>query len=513
MKNRMQKKFYLTTAIDYVNGAPHIGHAVQKVWADIIARYHRLLGEKVWFLTGTDEHGANVVRTAASAGKSPKELADENSAKFRNFKEALNLSWDDFIRTSDEARHWPGVQEFWKRLTEAGDIYKSDYRGLYCLGHEAFITEKDLVDGKCKLHGREPEAINEENYFFRLSKYSGEIKERIRSGELQILPESRKNEILSLLEEGLEDVSFSRPSKDISWGVPVPGDATQTVYVWAEALINYLSAVGYGRNDDWQGWWPADLHVFGKDNLRFHAAIWPGMLMSAKLSLPRMLLCHGFIQVGGRKMSKTLGNVVDPFEIVKNFGTDALRYYFSREITIFEDGDFTEERFKETYEANLVNGLGNYVRRVATMIKNDFGGQLERPAQEKIDSTPLQKGELEYVSVPYFTDHVAWPEYHRAMENFEINRAADITFNLIKELDGYVQRYEPFKLVKTDQEKARAVLWNLAYGAVSLAWMLSPFLPETSGKILDIFGAEGERESEWKRFVVKDRPPLFPRIP
>ena len=511
----MQKKFYVTTPIYYVNAPPHLGHAHTTVLADALARYRRLLGEEVFFLTGTDEHGAKIARAAKQAGQDLPIFVELIRKTFQNLSTTLNISNSDFIYTADAVRHFPAAAKLWKKLAEADDIYKGIYEGLYCVGHESFVTEKDLVNGVCPDHNEKPQLIKEENYFFRLSKYTAEIKKRVNSGELMILPESRKNEILSLLEEGLKDVSFSRPAKDISWGIPVPGDATQTMYVWCDALSNYISALGYGSRDETRflKFWPADMHLIGKDILRFHAAFWPAMLMSAKLPLPKTILVKGLVQVGGRRMSKTLGNVADPFQLAKTYGTDALRYYLLREMPIFEDGDFTEERFKETYEANLVNGLGNYVRRVATMIKNDFGGQLERPAQEKIDSTPLQKGELEYVSVPYFTDHVAWPEYHRAMENFEINRAADITFNLIKELDGYVQRYEPFKLVKTDQEKARAVLWNLAYGAVSLAWMLSPFLPETSGKILDIFGAEGERESEWKRFVVKDRPPLFPRIP
>ncbi len=505
-------KFYLTTAIDYINGPPHIGHAIQKVWADIIARHRRLEGDEVFFLTGTDEHGINIERKAEELGKDPLKLADENSQKFRDMKRALNLSWDDFIRTTDRERHWTGAVMLWKKLAESGDIYKGRYRGLYCAGHEAFITQKDLVDSKCELHGKEPEEIDEENYFFKLLKYTEPIKKAIESGEFKIIPESRKNEILALIEEGLEDVSFSRPTKDVSWGIPVPDDSSQTMYVWCDALTNYISAIGYGQDNNWKKWWPADLHVLGKDNLRFHAAIWPGMLLAAGLELPKALLVHGFVQVGGRKISKTLGNVVDPFDLVERYGTDAVRYYFSREVPIFGDGDFTEDKFLEAYEGNLVNGLGNYIQRVSTMVKNYFDSVLEKPAEEDLVKVPLLKGGREYVAVEYFINQVIIKEYREAMDEFELTRAIDKSFHLLKELDGYVQNYEPFKLIKMDKEKTRAVLWNLSYGAAAAAWLLLPFLPETAEKIFDIFGVEGKKPEEWNKFTVKEHKALFPRI-
>jgi len=510
----MSKRFYITTPIYYVNAPPHLGHAYADTLADVLARYHRLLGEEVFFLTGTDEHGANVVRAAEKSGKDIAVFVREGREIFKKLAAALLLSNDDFIFTSDEKRHWPVAQALWKKLAASGDIYKGVYKGLYCLGHEAFITEKDLEDGKCRDHGEAPQLIEEENYFFRLSKYTEEIKRRIHSGEFQILPTGRKNEILSLLNEGLKDISFSRPAKDISWGIPVPGDHTQTMYVWCDALSNYLSVLGYGSDDESKfiRFWPADIHIIGKDILRFHAAFWPAMLLSAGLALPKTILVHGLIQVGGRKMSKTLGNVVNPFDIIERYGVEPVRYFLLRELPVFEDGQFSEDKFREVYEGNLVNGVGNYIRRVATMIQNSFDGKIERPSEENIDKALLKRGEVEYVSVPYFINHVIWPEYHKAMESFEPNRAADAAFSLIKELDGYVQHYEPFKLVKTDRETTHVILWNLCYGAVSLAWMLSPFLPETSDKILDIFSAKGERESEWKVFTIKAHPPLFPRL-
>ncbi|MEK7162346.1 MAG: methionine--tRNA ligase, partial [Patescibacteria group bacterium] len=472
-------KFYITTPIYYVNAPPHLGHAITSILADIVARYHRLSGKEVFFLTGTDEHGAKILRASERAGREVSSFVAEIRESFRNLSPALNLSNDDFIYTPDRKRHWPGAQKLWQKLKEAGDIYKGKYKGFYCVGHEAFVTEKDLVNGKCADHDEKPQLIEEDNYFFRLSKYTAEIKRRIESKELLILPESRRNEVLALMEGGLKDVSFSRPSQDISWGIPVPGDESQTMYVWCDALSNYISALGYGSEDETKflKFWPADIHFIGKDILRFHAAIWPGMLLSAGLLLPRALLVTGMIQVGGRKMSKTLGNVVDPFELVEHFGADAVRYYLSREVPVFDDGDFTHEKFSRAYEGNLVNGLGNYVQRISTMVRNYFDSRLEKPAEEEILKVPLKKGEVEYVSVPYFIEKVVFPEYQKSMDNLELNRASDAVFRLLKELDGYVQHYEPFHLIETDKEKTRVVLWNLAYGAVSLAWFLTPFLP------------------------------------
>src|SRR3989338_4064433 len=358
------EKFYISTSIAYVNAPPHIGFALESLQADVLARWRRQKGEEVFFLTGTDEHGAKIARAAEVAGKTPRELVDENAEKFRELKKSLNLSWDNFIRTSDEKVHWPVAQELWRRLEKAGDLYKKSYQGLYCVGHEAFVTQKDLENGKCRDHQKEPEIIEEENWFFRLSKYSEVIKEKVESGELKIVPETRKNEILSLLREGLEDISFSRPSKDLSWGVPVPDDDTQTMYVWADALSNYIS--GRGGISEWEKH-PADIHLIGKDILRFHAAIWPGMLLSAGLPLPKAIYVHGHITSGGKKMSKTLGNVIDPEELLAEYGTEAVRYFLARHITPFEDGDITREAFKDAYNADLANGLGNLASRIMTL--------------------------------------------------------------------------------------------------------------------------------------------------
>ncbi|MFH0803587.1 MAG: methionine--tRNA ligase [Candidatus Tagabacteria bacterium] len=455
------EKFYITTAIDYTNGPPHLGHALEKVQADVIARYQRLLGKDVFFLTGTDEHGAKVKKAAEAQGKSPEKFVDEISATFRDLTKKLNISNDDFIRTSDKKRHWPGVKAVWEKLVANGDIYKGNYKGFYCLGCEAFLTKKDLVDGKCAVHNQKPEEINEENYFFKLSAYREKIKKAIESGKLKIIPESRKNEVLNLIDAGLEDVSFSRPAKDLSWGIPVPSDKTQTIYVWADALSNYISALGYGTDDDskFKKYWPADIHVIGKDILRFHALIWPAMLIAVGLDLPKNILAHGFITMGGKKMSKSEGNFIDPFDLINNYGADSVRYYLAREILTTEDGDITEEKFKEAYNANLANGLGNLVSRIMKM------------ASTYLETNP----ELPEKSIP--------ENFKEAMNNFEINKATDIIWQKISELDGKIQTAQPFKLVKNDKEAAIKIIKELVVDLYAVARMLNPIMPETSAII------------------------------
>ena len=495
-----KKSFYITTAIDYANAPPHLGHALEKVQADVIARYKRFSGKEVMFLTGTDEHGVKNVRAADSIGMDVKQFVEKNTKLFEKLADALDISNDSFIRTTDKKRHWPAVEKVWKELDKNGDIYKKEYEGLYCVGHEAFVTQKDLVDGKCVIHNKEPEVIREENYFFRLSKYTDKIKENITKESLRIIPEGGKNEILQLLDDGLEDVSFSRPSKDLSWGIPVPGDKTQTIYVWADALTNYISALGYGDKDHetsllFKTFWPADVHMIGKDILRFHAAIWPGILLSLGLPLPRMLFVHGFISIGGKKMSKSTGNVVDPFVLIEKYGADALRYYLLREITPTKDGDFTWEKFNERYAGDLAKGLGNLVSRVITLASSHIDNSFKGVRTKELDD---------------FLDE-RWIAYHIALEEFRFNEALRIVWELVAWGDKRVDSTKLWELPASTPERFREIISELAVLLGTIGHMIRPFLPGTANKIFEQLGVDPDSKNEW-RFTMKKGEPLFPKI-
>ena len=470
-------KFYITTPIFYPNANLHMGHAYTTTIADILARYHRLSGDKTYFLTGSDENTEKVVRAAKSAGKDTKEYLDDIVSNFKNLFAKLEISYDQFIRTSDEENHYPGAIELWKRIAERGDLEKRSYKGFYCVGHEAFITEKDLVDGKCPDHNETPQVLEEENWFFKLSKYTETIKEKIKSGEFNIVPETRKNEILAQLDRGLEDISFSRPANKVSVGIPVPGDPSQKIYVWCDALTNYISALGFGRKDDslFKEFWPADVQIIGKDILRFHAAIWPAMLLSAGLPLPKTLLVHGFITSGGKKMSKTLGNVIDPMELVEEYGAEAVRYYLARHISPFEDGDITRESFKESYNANLANGLGNLVSRIMKM---------------------AERGQVKSKKLKVKSDN----GYSKAIVEYDLKKASDLVWQMITGLDEKIQKDQPFKLIKIDKEKGEAIIEELVSELLSIAELLAPFMPETAKEIQHLIKENKMPEK-----------PLFPR--
>ncbi len=479
----VKKKFYITTSIAYTNALPHCGFALEIIQADVLARYHRILGEDVFFLTGTDEHGAKIAKAAQTEEKSPKQLTDEISTKFRSLKQALSLSNDDFIRTTDQKKHWPAVGKVWLGLSK--DIYKKKYQGLYCLGCEAFITSKDLKDGKCIMHQKEPEEIKEENYFFKLSKYENEIQEAIETDKLKIIPQARKNEVLSFIKAGLKDISFSRPRKDLQWGIPVPDDDSQTIYVWADALTNYLSALGYAQESEkFKKFWPADIHCIGKDILRFHAIIWPGILLSLGLPLPKAILVHGFIGVDNQKMSKSLGNVIDPFELVDKYGTDAVRYFLLREIPATADGDFTYEKFEKRYNGDLAAGLGNLTARVLTMAEKK-GIKTISPEEE-------------------FTEEInkTWEDYRQAMEDCAFSEALIAVWNLISYCDRYIEKEQPWKSEGLQLEK---ILSNLLFALTNIAQLLEPLLPQTSEKIVQQIGTE-------EKLNIKRGEPLFPKL-
>ncbi len=474
----MEKK-YITTSIAYINAAPHVGFAWELLQADALARWYRLNGHPTWFLTGTDEHGSKIAQVARDEGVEPRVIADRNSALFAKLKSVLNLSNDDFIRTSDQRRHWPGAQALWQKLTAAGDIYKDKYVGLYCVGCEAYVTEKDLVEGKCPLHKSKPEKIEEENYFFRLSKYADRIAEKIKTKELEIIPEGRSKEVLNVIESGLTDISFSRPKTKLPWGVPVPGDPEQTMYVWCDALSNYISAIGYGRDEaEFAKWWPADLHCIGKDILRFHAAIWPGMLLSAGLPLPKKILVHGFITSGGQKMSKSLGNVIDPVEVVDTYGADALRYYLLRELPTTGDGDFSWKRFIDLYNNELADNLGNLLNRAIVMAKKFSDGHVPSPRD--------QYGPSKF-----------WQPFKKHMASLELDRAIQDIMAEVKAANIYIDTRKPWEQFPTNPDMAREIVYYILESLRQISLALHPFMPETSRKIREQLGLSPINEANF----------------
>ena len=485
----VKEKFYLTTTIPYANAFPHIGFALEIVQADVLARWNRLLGKEVFFLTGTDEHGVKNYQTAKKENMEPQEFVDKNAAAFKELTKGLNISNNDFIRTTDKKKHWPGVVEMWKKLLDKGDIYKKKYSGNYCSGCERFITDKDLIDGKCPDHPTlEIQNLEEENYFFNLSKYSEKIKELIVSDELKIFPTKWKNNFLGLIKDGLTDVSFSRDKKILPWGVPVPGDEDQVMYVWCDALTNYLTGVGY-PNKEYERYWPADVHVVGKDMLRFHTGIWPGMLLSAGLPLPKKVIVHGFLTVAGKKMSKSVGNVVEPLKLLEKYSADSIRYILLRSIPFGDDGDFSEEALIHRHNGELVNKLGNLVSRVSGLIeKNGF---------EKTKNTLWENFDLEKVKL--------------LIREFEIDKALNEIFAFIDKCNEYVQEKKPW------ESKDKKVLYELADSIKKISILLYAFIPETSERIAKKFGGweftleEFEKDLDENVKVVKGEN-LFGRI-
>jgi methionyl-tRNA synthetase len=377
----MTPKLYITTSIPYVNAAPHVGFALELVQADVIARLNRLRGKATRFQTGSDENAIKNVLAAAEQGLDPAEFVHRNTQRFRDLTRALNISTDDFIRTT-EARHQQGVREFWRRLRPQ-DLYRKAYQGLYCTGCEDFYLPKDLVDGCCPEHRTRPVEVAEENYFFRLSSYQQQLAGLLESGVIQVVPDTRRNEVLKFIYGGLQDISVSRTTaRTGGWGITVPGDSSQTIYVWIDALINYVSGPGLGGGDAWRHWWDADchkVHVIGKNVWKFHAVYWPALLLSAGLPLPNTIVVHGFVTAEGRKIGKSLGNVVDPFELVERFGADAIRYYLLRAIPAFDDGDFSAQRLQRLYQADLANGIGNLVSRLV-LVQRELDNYYDRPS-------------------------------------------------------------------------------------------------------------------------------------
>lgn len=491
-----KNKFYITTSIAYVNASPHIGFALELLQADVLARYRRLVGDDVWFLTGTDEHGLSVSRSAERAKLSPQDFTDKISDDFIKLTKVLNISNNNFIRTTDKERHWPSAIKFWNEMVEAGDLYKKKYKGLYCVGHESFIKKSELVDGRCPLHKTTPEEIEEENWFFKLTKYKKEVKNKIESGELKIIPESRIKEVLNLIDDA-EDISFSRPVSSLKWGIPVPNDSEQTIYVWADALTNYISAIGYKENEPkFQQFWPADIHLVGKDILRFHAIYWPAMLLSAGLPLPKAIYVHGFITVEGEKMSKTVGNVIDPFVLVEKYGAEPVRYFLLREISSIEDGDFSHKKLEERYNGDLANGLGNLIQRVATLIENNMDGELIYDNKNLELKVPDQQN------------------YNKAIKEFRLHDALGEVWKIVAKANQYIGEQKPWLQAKENPKEFLETMTSLVAMIHNVAWLLQPFLPDTVEKIAQIFGDDllNKEILDKRHFVIQKIKPLFPRI-
>lgn len=457
--------YYVTTSIPYVNGEPHLGHALEFIMADVVARYARLEGKPVIFSIGTDEHGGKIAEKAAEQGVSPKEFADKMSQNFRALAKALNISNDRFIRTTDTG-HEQRAQLIWKALAE--DIYKGTYSGWYCTGDEAFFTEATVKEnnGVCPNHNRPYEQVEEENYFFKLSKYGAQIQKAIEDGSFRVIPATRKHEILHVIKEGLADISISRPKDKIGWGIPVPGDNKQVMYVWFEALMNYITVLGYPEHEDFKKFWPANVQVIGKDIIRFHAAIWPGMLLALKLPLPKMLYVHGHINIDGKKMSKSLGNYVLPGEILEKYPVDVFRYYFLRHIPSYEDGDFSWDTLHDAYNNELGNELGNAVQRTAAMIQKYQNGL--------IGDIPPAEHDMN--------------QYKVALEACRFDRALDEVWQQVRGLNQYIDEAKPWRIAKDgDAEHLREVLAYQVSCLLEIATLLTPFMPETAQKIRYIF--------------------------
>ncbi len=516
----MSPKFYISTSIAYVNAKPHIGFAMEVIQADALARYHRALGEEVFYLTGTDEHGSKIAQAAKDKGITAQAFTDEISEHFRALKNLLHLSNDRFIRTTD-ADHISSAQKIWKKMVEAGDIYKNSYEGLYCVGCEAFITEKELVNGMCPNHNRPPEKLKEENYFFKLSKYSEKIRNLIEEGILKIVPDARKHEILSVLKDGLKDVSFSRPKNVLEWGIEVPDDSTQVMYVWCDALSNYITGVGFADEHKagsagaelFKKFWPADVHLIGKDILRFHSAIWIGMLLSAGINIPNAIYVHGFITSEGKKMSKSLNNVVDPVDVVQKYGTDALRYYLLREIPTTDDGDFSKDRFKVIYESELANTFGNLVSRVLAMTHKYFEGKVPDASkvQGNVETTDFFASKLQEI----------WSKYQQNVNAFDLKAAIENVIELGYFANEYVESQKPWVLAKQEPEKLKEVIYNLLEMIRHVGLLLLPFVPNTASKILEYLGISAQTVNtasakKWgllpANAQVSKAEPLFPRL-
>jgi methionyl-tRNA synthetase len=509
----MKDTFYVTTPIYYPNDVPHIGHAYTTVATDFVARYHRLLGEKVFFLTGTDEHGKKVPQAAREQGLDPQEFVDRMEPRWREPWELLDIAYDDYIRTT-EPRHEAAVTKLLQAVHDNGrdDIYPGRYEGLYCVSCEAYYTEEELVDGNCPVHGTPVEAMSEENYFFRLSAYQDRLLEHYERNPEAVRPESRLNEVVSLIKGGLRDFSISRTS--FAWGVPLPWDKEHVCYVWFDALTNYITAAGYGQDEErFERMWPADIHFIGKDILRFHAIYWPAMLMAGGVEPPRQVWAHGFLLVGGEKMSKTKLTGIPPRQLVDHFGVDAYRYYFLSEIQFGQDGSFSWESMVDRYNADLANGLGNLASRVLAMIDSYFEGTVPEPSAAGVDD---EMRRVVRTRAKRFQD---------AMEEVALSSALGAAWEIVSAANHELVRWAPWALAKDAEKRDQlaSVLYASAEVLRVLAVLAFPAMPRAAGRLWQQLGIPGRLEdqrlpgaADWGGLQpgtrVRRGEPLFPRL-